>query len=84
MFNGRMPDITPAQVTALLGWIIAQAVAFGWLDSDQSQILVSAGATIVAAAWKVADALLRGRRAQAVGTVAAAGQNPVTALGLKS
>jgi small-conductance mechanosensitive channel len=67
MFSGARPDITPAQLSALVGWIVAQAVAFGWVDSDQAQILISGGATIVAAAWKIADSLLRGKRALAQG-----------------
>jgi len=68
-FAGVRPDITPAQVTAVLGWIGAQAVAFGWLDGRHEQTLVSGGATIVAAALKIADAYLRGQR-----NVAAAAQ----------
>lgn len=67
LFKGRTPDITPGQIAAVLTWLVMQAVAFGWVDNDQAQILISGGATIVAAAWKIADALLRGRRAQAFG-----------------
>lgn len=66
--TGKMPDITPAQIVAVLGWIVAQAVAFGYLDKGTGQILVSSGATIIAAAWKIADAYLRGQRARAVAT----------------
>lgn len=65
MFSGRTPDITPAQLTALIGWIAAQAVAFGWITDQQNQALLAGGATIVAAAWKLADAWLRGSRAKA-------------------
>ena len=63
---GKMPDITPAQALAVATWVVAQAVAWGWVTDSQGQILISAGATIVAAAWKIADSLLRGKRAQAV------------------
>lgn len=66
MFNGKMPDITPAQIAAFLTFVVGQAVAFGWLDQARSQVLVSAGSTIIAAAWKIADAFLRGARAKAV------------------
>jgi hypothetical protein len=71
MFGGRMPNITQGQIAALLTFIVSQAVAFGWVDNETSQVLVSAGGTIVAAAWKIADALLRGKRAQ---TMASAGK----------
>jgi hypothetical protein len=64
--SGKMPDVTLAQVLAVFGWVIAQAVAFGVLDSVKSQLVLSAGGTIIAAAWKLADALIRNGRAKAV------------------
>lgn len=65
MFTGKTPDITPAQVAALVGWIVTQAVAFGYLDGRFEQLAVSIGATFLFAAWKLADAYLRGSRAKA-------------------
>lgn len=65
MFTGRTPAITQAQIAAVVGWVAAQAVAWGWLDTSRSQTLVSGGSTILFAAWKLADAYLRGQRAQA-------------------
>lgn len=62
----KTPDITPAQITAAVGWAVAQAVAYGWLSSGQSQLVLSAGSTVLAAAWKIADAHLRGKRAIAM------------------
>lgn len=64
--SGSMPDITPAQIGSVLGWVVAQFVAFGWLDGSRSQLIVSAGSTILFAAWKIADALIRNGRAKAV------------------
>lgn len=64
--SGTMPDLTPAQLVAALTWIVSQAVAFGWLDTRYSQIVLSAGSTIIVAAWKVADAIIRNGRAKAV------------------
>lgn len=64
--SGLMPDVTPAQVAAVVGWIVTQLVAYGWLDTRYSQILVSAGSTILFAAWKIADALIRNGRAKAI------------------
>lgn len=66
MFTGKTPDITPAQIGALLTFVVGQLVAFGLLDSSRGQVLVSAGSIIIAAAWKIADAFLRGKRAQAL------------------
>jgi len=63
---GNMPDITQAQILAVIGWIAAQAVAYGWISNEQSSLAISAGATVVAAAWKIADSYLRANRAKAV------------------
>lgn len=64
--SGTMPDVTPAQVIAFVQWIVAQAVAYGWLDTRFSQIVLSAASTIVAFAWTWADAHIRNGRAKAV------------------
>lgn len=66
MLTGKMPDITPAQLVAALTWIVAQAVAFGYLDTQRSQLVLSVGSTVIAAAWKIADAIIRNGRAKAV------------------
>lgn len=56
------PDVTPAQALAIVGWCVAQAVAYGWLDPRYEQLGVSLGATVVAAAWKLSDAVIRSGR----------------------
>lgn len=66
MFTGKTPSITPAQIGALLTFVIGQAVAFGLLNQAREQTYVSVGSIVIAAAWKIADALLRGARAKAV------------------
>jgi hypothetical protein len=60
--GGKRPDITPAQLVAALTWVVAQAVAFGWLDTQRSQVILSVGATVIAAAWKIADSVIRNGR----------------------
>jgi hypothetical protein len=67
MFGGKTPVITQAQIAAIITFIVAQVVAFGWVDGAQAQVMISAGGTLVAVAWKLADAFLRGSRAKAVG-----------------
>jgi hypothetical protein len=64
--SGVMPDVTLAQATSIVGWVVAQAVAYGWLDTRYSQVAVSAGATLLVVAWHFADALIRNGRAKAV------------------
>jgi hypothetical protein len=66
MLTGSMPSITPVQIKAALAFVIAQAVAFGWLDTHRSQLLLSIGGTVIAAVWPLADAYLRAQRAKAV------------------
>jgi hypothetical protein len=65
VISGPTPDITPAQIAALLGWIVAQAVAFGWIKPLDAQLAVSLGATVIASVLKLADSYLRGQRAKA-------------------
>ena len=64
--SGLMPDITLAQSTAVVGWVVTQLVAFGVLDGRNSQLVVSAGGTFLFSAWHLADALIRNGRAKAV------------------
>jgi hypothetical protein len=61
----KSPNITPAQIGSLLTFAIGQAVAFGWLSSSSSQLVVSIGATAIAATWKIADAVIRHGRSRA-------------------
>lgn len=64
--SGTMPDITPAQILAVVTWIVAQAVAYKWLDIRYQQLAVSIGATVVASVWHLADSHLRGQRVKAL------------------
>jgi hypothetical protein len=82
IFVGQMPDITPAQIVAVVGNVIAVAVAFGVpIDAGQREaILALAGA--FGAILVASDAHLRGRRANAVATVHAAAVNGATAVGV--
>lgn len=65
MFKGRTPDITAAQLVAAVGWIVAQLVAYGYLDIRYQQLAVSIGSTALAVAWHFADSHLRAARAKA-------------------
>lgn len=61
----QTPDITKAQIGAVLTFIGGQAVAFGWLTTPREQLLVSIGSTVIAAVWKLADAWIRHGRSKA-------------------
>lgn len=56
------PDVTPVQALSLGGWTTAQAVAFAWLNSPRGQLALSIGATVLASAWHLADAIIRNGR----------------------
>lgn len=62
MFKGKMPDITQAQLLAALTWIVSQAVATGWVNSDVGQKWLQIGSSVIAAAWVIGDAILRSFR----------------------
>lgn len=68
LFKGAQPDITPAQIGALITFYGGQAVAFGLISNSKEQVLVSAGSIIIGAVWKIADAFLRGSRNKAKAT----------------
>lgn len=74
MFGGKMPDITPGQIAAVLTFVVTQLVAYGIVNNDQAQAVISAGGVIIPAVWTLADAWLRGARAKAHGMALAAGK----------
>lgn len=78
MFGLKAPDITLAQITAAVGWAVAQLVAMGVIDNDQAQLTLQVASTGIAAAWTIADAIIRQGRAKAAAIGAAAGVNPAT------
>jgi hypothetical protein len=65
VLKGQTPDITTGQIAALLTFVVGQAVAYGWVTDHTAQLAISVGSTVLAAAWKLADAYLRGSRAKA-------------------
>lgn len=66
MFTEPTPSITAAQIAALVTFVVGQLVAWGWITDGSAQLAVSIGSTVLAAAWKLADAYLRGQRARAL------------------
>jgi hypothetical protein len=78
--SGTMPDITPAQLLAAFTWVVAQAVAYGYLDSLKSQLVLSIGSTVITAAWKIADAIIRQGRAKALAVRETAPVPPATSV----
>jgi hypothetical protein len=89
LVRGLRPDITPAQIVAITGNVIAVAVAFGAHITKQQQDAILAVVGALGAFLIASDAHLRGRRAhasavreaaevhaQAVHTAIAAGISP--------
>lgn len=62
LFGGRFPDVTKVQVLAILGWVGAQAVAFGWVSNQNEKLYLSLGGTVLFSVWKLADAIIRNGR----------------------
>lgn len=62
---GSMPDVTKVQIGAALGWVISQAIAYGWIKHGPSQETLSGAATLLAIGATWADAHLRGKRVTA-------------------
>lgn len=68
----KMPDITPAQVISAVTWLVAQALAWGWINNDAGQRIISATSSLVAFAWILGDAIIRhGRNKTAAAQIAA-------------
>lgn len=74
--NLKTPDITVAQMIAAVSWVIAQALAMGVIDKDQSQLFLQIASTGIAAAWVIADAIIRQGRAKAAAAVTIAQSPP--------
>jgi hypothetical protein len=66
MLTGPMPKITPAPIVSVVTFAVSQAVAWGWVNNDAGQRLISAGGTLIALVLPIVEAYLRGERAKAV------------------
>ncbi len=57
------PDVTSAQIAALVAAVVAQVAAWGWIKDTTGQNLVSIAGIVLPAAWAFADAHIRHGRA---------------------
>lgn len=65
--NGiAMPDITLAQITAAVTWLVGQLVVMGLVDNDTSAVVLQVTLTAVSAVWVIADAVIRNGRSRAL------------------
>lgn len=71
----KLPNITQAQILAVITFVAGQAVSFGLLNDGQQQKVVSIGSIVIAAAWKISDAVIRNGRAQIGAAQIAAGND---------
>jgi hypothetical protein len=75
MFSGARPDITPAQVLALLTFALTELVGLGLVTNHTEKLILGIAGIVIPAALKLADSHLRGKRAiaqaiQVAGTTA--------------
>lgn len=68
ILQGRMPDITPAQLVAIVGAVIAVAVSFGANISREQQEAILGLTAAICAVLFAADAHVRSNRARAEAT----------------
>ena len=70
MLSLATPDITPAQIVALLTFIVGQLVAYAVIGPKTGQLVLSIVSAIVPLGIAIADAIIRHGRAHAVAAVA--------------
>jgi hypothetical protein len=75
LIQGLRPDITPAQIVAIVGNVVAVAIAFGAHITKQQQDAILALVGALGAFLIASDAHLRGRRAHATAVREAAATN---------
>lgn len=75
------PNVTPAQIGALLTALGGQAVAWGLLDGSREQTVVAIATAAVAVGWKLADAIIRNGRSRSLHGAQAAAIAAEDALG---
>jgi hypothetical protein len=57
------PDVTVAQISALVAAVAAQIAAWGWINDSTGRQLVSLAGIILPAVWAIADSIIRHGRA---------------------
>lgn len=58
------PDITPAQIVAVLVALVGQLVARGLIGNDTGAVVAQIAALAVPLVWMIADAVIRHGRAK--------------------
>jgi hypothetical protein len=62
----KSPDITPAQVLAIVKFAVTEAVAFGLLQQGTGQDIVAIAGIVLPSVLLAVDSKIRGHRAQVV------------------
>lgn len=70
MLPAATPNVTQAQIVALLQQIIAPIVAFGVIDNKTAAVVITAASAVVTISLILGDAIIRHGRANAVAHVA--------------
>ena len=69
MMPTKTPDISPAQVLAVIGSVLAELVNAQLIDGHTEHLIVGLAGVIVPAAWMIADAIIRHGRSRALANV---------------
>lgn len=64
MFNGKTPDLTPAQLVTIVGAVIAVAVAFGLSITEDQKLAVLGLVTVLGGLLLHSDKGIRQARAE--------------------
>jgi hypothetical protein len=72
MLTGNTPDITPAQIVAVIGSIVTEALGAALISGRVAHLVVGLAGILVPFAWIVADAIIRHGRSRALTPTASA------------
>lgn len=73
----KLPDVTLAQVIAAFTWLVGTLVTMNVVDNETSKVVLEIGLTVIAAAWKIADSIIRNGRSKIAAAALANGSATV-------
>lgn len=62
----KYPDITPAQIVAVVGAIVTQLVTNQFVSGHTARLITGLAGILVPVAWMIADAVIRHGRSRAL------------------
>lgn len=62
----KTPDITPAQIIAVVSSLVGLFVSQGVIDNNTASLVTGVASIVIPFAWLIADAVIRNGRARAL------------------